>query len=257
VASESPKPALWTAEDVDRIQVIRECPVCKASPWELGTATYGVMCQKCYSRAYRQSHAEERREYSRKYSRAYRRAHRDEIREYRRAHTEEIRKYNREYRQAHTEKYREYSRKYHRAHREERREYSREYYRTNTEERRKSIREYRRANAGAIREREREYRRAHPEEHRASTHRRRTRIAASREAMTPEQIRLQVQRLKDIQAQPCAYCGGPYEHADHYIPVSHGGSSQWWNYVSSCAACNLGKADRWPWEFMTAERGCE
>ena len=46
----------------------------------------------------------------------------------------------------------------------------------------------------------------------------------------------------------CQYCGGtPQEgyvlHADHRIPVAHGGETTEDNLVTSCSLCNLGKSD--------------
>lgn len=46
----------------------------------------------------------------------------------------------------------------------------------------------------------------------------------------------------------CQYCGRkPPQvvlHADHILPVSKGGKSEWVNYVTSCVDCNLGKSDK-------------
>lgn len=39
----------------------------------------------------------------------------------------------------------------------------------------------------------------------------------------------------------CVYCGSPYEHADHVIPLSRGGAHSRDNLVPACAACNLSK----------------
>jgi hypothetical protein len=43
---------------------------------------------------------------------------------------------------------------------------------------------------------------------------------------------------------PCLYCGAGSEHADHYYPVSRGGSYQWWALVPACASCNQSKNAR-------------
>jgi 5-methylcytosine-specific restriction endonuclease McrA len=44
----------------------------------------------------------------------------------------------------------------------------------------------------------------------------------------------------------CVYCGtsGGRLTLDHVIPRSKGGESTWENVVTSCAPCNLRKADR-------------
>ena len=39
----------------------------------------------------------------------------------------------------------------------------------------------------------------------------------------------------------CAYCGGPFEHVDHVIPVSRGGLHCLSNLRPACAPCNLSK----------------
>ena len=48
----------------------------------------------------------------------------------------------------------------------------------------------------------------------------------------------------------CVYCGtaGGRLTLDHVIPRSRGGESSWENVVTSCAPCNLRKADRLPHE---------
>jgi 5-methylcytosine-specific restriction endonuclease McrA len=48
----------------------------------------------------------------------------------------------------------------------------------------------------------------------------------------------------------CVYCGTSTGRLtlDHVIPRSRGGDSTWENVVTSCAPCNLRKADRLPHE---------
>ena len=50
----------------------------------------------------------------------------------------------------------------------------------------------------------------------------------------------------------CVYCGtsGGRLTLDHVIPRSRGGESVWENVVTSCAPCNLRKADRLPHEIQ-------
>lgn len=48
----------------------------------------------------------------------------------------------------------------------------------------------------------------------------------------------------------CAYCRGPFEHIDHCIPLSKGGSAWPANLVPSCASCNLSKKDKNVWEWL-------
>jgi 5-methylcytosine-specific restriction endonuclease McrA len=47
----------------------------------------------------------------------------------------------------------------------------------------------------------------------------------------------------------CQYCGDASELTfDHLIPRSRGGMTRWGNVVTACAACNLEKGGRMPWE---------
>lgn len=53
----------------------------------------------------------------------------------------------------------------------------------------------------------------------------------------------------------CQYCGaGSHLTVDHVIPRSRGGSSSWDNVVTSCAPCNIRKADRLPDEVGMVPR---
>jgi len=48
----------------------------------------------------------------------------------------------------------------------------------------------------------------------------------------------------------CQYCGSTRQLTlDHVVPRSRGGDSSWGNVVTSCAPCNLRKADRLPHEI--------
>lgn len=42
----------------------------------------------------------------------------------------------------------------------------------------------------------------------------------------------------------CAYCGGPFEHVDHVVPLSRGGSNWPANLRPACKACNLSKGKK-------------
>lgn len=51
----------------------------------------------------------------------------------------------------------------------------------------------------------------------------------------------------------CAYCGGAYEHLDHVIPISRGGSNWPANLRPACEKCNTQKNDKTllEWRGMT------
>ncbi len=83
------------------------------------------------------------------------------------------------------------------------------------------------------------WRRAHPDEAKAAAQRSRIRRQdVPRTVVTAVQIRARVAFFGDC----CAYCGGPYEHLDHTIPLSRGGPHCPANLRPTCASCNLHKA---------------
>lgn len=48
----------------------------------------------------------------------------------------------------------------------------------------------------------------------------------------------------------CFYCGGKFEHVDHYIPLSKGGPHSLKNVRPSCKQCNLRKNSKMPEDFL-------
>jgi 5-methylcytosine-specific restriction endonuclease McrA len=62
--------------------------------------------------------------------------------------------------------------------------------------------------------------------------------------------------LHDKQNGLCFYCIEPYTdyHADHYIPLSKGGTNYPSNIVIACPTCNLRKKDRMPDVFLALIR---
>ena len=48
----------------------------------------------------------------------------------------------------------------------------------------------------------------------------------------------------------CTYCGAPWEHMDHFVPLTRGGAHSLDNLVPACAACNLAKSDKCPAAFL-------
>lgn len=48
----------------------------------------------------------------------------------------------------------------------------------------------------------------------------------------------------------CVYCPSRWEHMDHFIPLSKGGTHTADNVVPACGPCNLKKRDKDPLEFI-------
>jgi 5-methylcytosine-specific restriction endonuclease McrA len=48
--------------------------------------------------------------------------------------------------------------------------------------------------------------------------------------------------MEEIAKLPCAYCGAPFEHADHVVPIAAGGLTCVENMAPACANCNQAKA---------------
>lgn len=86
----------------------------------------------------------------------------------------------------------------------------------------------------------RAYRAANPDLERAIIHRRRARKQRAPGACSREQLQARVA----FYGGRCAYCGGPYEHIDHVIPLSRGGANWPANLRPACASCNTSKGDR-------------
>lgn len=64
---------------------------------------------------------------------------------------------------------------------------------------------------------------------------------------TLEQVRARVAFYGGV----CAYCGDEYEHIDHVIPLSRGGSNWPANLRPACAFCNLSKHNKKPSEWSS------
>lgn len=50
----------------------------------------------------------------------------------------------------------------------------------------------------------------------------------------------------DFCAWRCAFCGGPFEAMDHYVPIRHGGGTVWSNCLPICKRDNTRKGDVHP-----------
>lgn len=79
--------------------------------------------------------------------------------------------------------------------------------------------------------------RENPEKVRNGCRRRRAKQAGAGGYFTAPQLE---ERIKFF-GNRCAYCGGPYEHVDHAIPLAKGGTNWPANLRPSCAKCNTKK----------------
>jgi len=52
----------------------------------------------------------------------------------------------------------------------------------------------------------------------------------------------------------CSYCGGSFEHVEHAIPLSRGGTNWPANLRPACSACNLVKGVKTIFEFLKVPR---
>lgn len=52
----------------------------------------------------------------------------------------------------------------------------------------------------------------------------------------------------------CVYCGAPYEHQDHFIPLVKGGGYTVNNILPACFPCNNRKADKMPFDFIKSSQ---
>lgn len=57
--------------------------------------------------------------------------------------------------------------------------------------------------------------------------------------------------------EKCCYCGEKWEHIDHLIPRSKGGTHVKENVVPSCSICNLKKGSMLPYEFCGIQKYAE
>ena len=72
-------------------------------------------------------------------------------------------------------------------------------------------------------------------------------------AWTDEEMAKRVVMLGNV----CVYCGGPAEEADHFKPLSKGGTNHSENLIPSCGPCNKDKGDKDPMEWLIETKKAE
>ncbi len=132
--------------------------------------------------------------------------------------------------------------------------HSKKYYQENLEKARARKKKYRQETAEKVKDQQKKYREDNLEKVRASERLKQARRRA-------QKINTQVEDITDkllnehwvknnIDPERCHYCDeGLYEHLEHCIPLSRGGTHTKENLVPSCAPCNLSKGDKTPDEW--------
>lgn len=138
-----------------------------------------------------------------------------------------------------TQRQLEVGRSYRERHRAERNAAVRRYYALHAEERREATRARRRAHPEQAAARHRQWVARNGERWRALHHHYRARARGADGAFTLEDV----ERMKEMQAGLCAYCGLPYGRyqIEHKQPLSRGGTNWPGNLCLSCASCNRRK----------------
>jgi len=88
------------------------------------------------------------------------------------------------------------------------------------------------------------YKKEHPEQYRMYSNRRN----ASKKTNIME--RFTNQDIINKYGNQCFYCSGLFDHIDHYMPLSRGGSHTLENIRPSCERCNLTKSNKLPEDFI-------
>lgn len=141
-------------------------------------------------------------------------------------------------------------------------DYKKKWYAANKATIRKKQEEYRSANRSKLREADKIWRRDnkgkdairvskwaknHPEKRAESQRKRRARKTGSQ--ILPITIDMLAMRL-EVFGGRCAYCGGPFEHWDHFKPLELGGPHILANMRPSCISCNISKGCKHPIAWM-------
>lgn len=99
---------------------------------------------------------------------------------------------------------------------------------------------------------DRKWRKANPEKMRTYRAIRRARKLGNLDEWDRE---LSAARRLAIKDDPCYYCGQRTEtmHDEHYLPLSKGGTDEWFNLVRACSTCNQSKYTKCGTVFMIQE----
>lgn len=120
----------------------------------------------------------------------------------------------------------------------------------NPEQFKANQRSWRRRNVEHIAELARKYKEEHPEQRRAAHSRRRSRKKNANGATSKEQFKSRIEMFGGM----CTYCDSEYEHMDHVIPLSKGGTNWPANLRPACAKCNTSKSASTNWKLWIQKK---
>lgn len=176
-----------------------------------------------------------------KRAKAWRRRNAEHLRAYKAKHRDRDRERSRKWRKSNLAKLAEYQRRYRRKYPHRMRLY--EAKRQRTPDQIQRFKEYCKV-----------WHAAHPESRQSSYQRRRARISASHNRVTPAALL----NLYQKSGGKCCYCEQPLDnrgrgHLEHRRPLSRGGSHIMKNLSLACSRCNLHKGTRTVAEFMRSK----
>lgn len=207
-------------------------------------AQYRVKNAEAVKAAKRRCYENKKAEYLSKCKEYYRKnfkQHHAVAKKWREANRERKREMDHNYYRANKQRLLELSGLWVEKHPEKKREYQRRYYHKHKTEIAARNNLWLEKNRAWVNERERNRHKAQPELRHAKKHKRRASERNAPGVATPEQIRARIEAFGGL----CAYCRKrPYEHLDHVVPLSRGGSNWPANLRPACARCNKSKGKK-------------
>lgn len=161
---------------------------------------------------------------------------------------------SKKYREENPEKIKAQRKKYYQENPEKEKARNKKWRKENPEKARAKSKKYREENKEKVRAYKKKWKKENPEKARASNRLKNSKRRAQKrntqvEVITDELLK-EYWNKKGIDPQRCFYCEDrPYEHLEHCIPLSRGGTHTKDNLVPACASCNLSKGTKTPDEW--------
>ena len=160
-----------------------------------------------------------------------------------------VKEYNKKYREGHKDTSKIYLAKYNQLNKQQLYEQKKEYIANNKAAHLHRQHNWYIKNIDEIKTRVSKYKKDHPEQYQMYSNRR----SASKKTNIVEKF--SNRDIINIYNDHCFYCQrGKFEHIDHYIPLSKGGTHTLDNVRPSCERCNLTKSNKLPDEFLKCIR---